>query len=176
MCTINLSPFPKLYTDRLVLRELTEEDVNEIFMLRSDDIVNKYLNRKKASDLNDALLFIQMIRKNVSENVSSYWAISLKENPSLIGTITLWSFDLQACKGEIGYELLPQFWGKGIITEAMQKVLEFGFVTMQLNEIDAYTHPSNDASSKVLDKHGFKKTATSEWGEIIYTLAAKDFI
>ncbi|MEO6550457.1 MAG: GNAT family N-acetyltransferase, partial [Ferruginibacter sp.] len=118
------TPFPVLKTDRLILRQLAITDDNEIFALRSDDSVNRYLDRRPSKSIEDAKSFIQAINEIIQKNDSIYWAISL--SGKLIGTICLFKFADDNSKAEIGYELLPIYQGKGFMQEAASKVLEFG--------------------------------------------------
>ena len=83
----NFKPFPVLKTERLTLRQLASSDDNEIFALRSNENVNKYLDRKPSKSIDDAKTFIQTINKNIQKNDSIYWAISLNDTDKLIGTI-----------------------------------------------------------------------------------------
>ncbi|MEO8233962.1 MAG: GNAT family N-acetyltransferase [Flavobacterium sp.] len=154
------TPFPILNTDRLILRQLVNTDDNEIFALRSDDNVNRYLGRQPSKSIEDAKSFIQAITENVKKNDSIYWAISLSGN--LIGTICLFEFSDDNTKAEIGYELLPSYQGKGFMQEAVLEVLEFGFQHIGLNSIEAYTHSENQNSTKLLEKFNFKKQLSSE--------------
>lgn len=154
------TPFPILKTDRLILRQLVITDDNEIFALRSDDNVNRYLDRDPSKSIEDAKYFIQTITENVKKNDSIYWAISL--SGKLIGTICLFEFADDNIKAEIGYELLPSYQGKGLMQEAASKVLEFGFQHIGLNSIEAYTHSENQNSTRLLEKFNFKKQSPSE--------------
>lgn len=154
------TPFPILKTERLILRQLVNTDYNEIFALRSDDNVNKYLGRQPSKSIEDAKYFIQIITENVKKNNSVYWAISL--SGKLIGTICLFEFTDNNIKAEIGYELLPSYQGKGFMQEAVSAVLEFGFQHMGLNSIEAYTHSQNQNSTTLLEKFNFKKQSPSE--------------
>jgi ribosomal-protein-alanine N-acetyltransferase len=154
------TPFPILKSDRLILRQLVITDDNEIFALRSDDNVNRYLDRDPSKSIEDAKSFIQTITENVKKNDSIYWAISL--SGKLIGTICLFEFADDNIKAEIGYELLPSYQGKGLMQEAASKVLEFGFQHIGLNSIEAYTHSENQNSTRLLEKFNFKKQSPSE--------------
>ena len=153
------TPFPILKTDRLILRQLVNSDANEIFALRSDDTVNRYLDRKPSQSIEGAKSFIQAISENVKKNDSIYWVISLSDK--LIGTICLFDFADDNIKAEIGYELLPGYQGKGFMQEAVSAVLEFGFQHMGLNSIEAYTHSKNQNSTTLLEKFSFKKQSPS---------------
>ena len=148
-----LSTFPMLITERLTLRQLLESDVEEIFLLRSDTTINKFLDRKPSETLEDALNFI----KNIKNNELLYWAITQKHNGKLIGTICLFDFYDELNKCEIGYELLTDYQGQGIMSEATQKIIEFAVHTLGLKTIDAITHKDNQSSIKLLQKFKFWK-------------------
>jgi [ribosomal protein S5]-alanine N-acetyltransferase len=159
---INFSPFPSLITKRLSLRKLSIDDANEIFFLRSDKHINKYLDRPKATSIEDANNFISKINHAIENNESIYWAISFKDDSGLIGSICLWNLNEEENKAEVGYELLPEFQGKGIAQEALLAVINFGFEVMELQTIEAYTHKENIASTKLLEKFNFKRDLDSE--------------
>jgi ribosomal-protein-alanine N-acetyltransferase len=158
----NFTPFPVLKTVRLTLRQLRGSDDNEIFALRSNDNVNKYLGRKPAKSIDDAKNFIKTIKENIQRNDSIYWAITLNGTDKLIGTICLFNFSEDHSKAEIGYELLPDFQGKGIMQEAISKVIHFGFQHVRLNSIEAYTHSENKSSTRLLEKLNFKRDSAAD--------------
>jgi [ribosomal protein S5]-alanine N-acetyltransferase len=166
----NFTPFPVLKTERLTLRQLRSTDDNEIFALRSNDNVNKYLGRKPSKSIDDARTFIQTINQNIQKNNSIYWAITLNGTDKLIGTICLFNFSDDNSKAEIGYELLPDFQGKGIMQEAISKVIDFGFQHIGLASIEAYTHSENQSSTRLLEKLNFKSNRAAEENFIIFTL------
>src|SRR5579871_6749068 len=112
-------PFPNLKTERLIFRQLNADDKDEIFKLRSDESVNQFLDRPKANSIDDALQFIDKIDGFIKNGESIMWAIVLKDDPKLIGTICLWNFQNENTEAEIGYELLPEFQGKKIMQEAI---------------------------------------------------------
>ena len=153
----NFKPFPVLKTERLTLRQLLSSDANEIFALRSDPNVNKYIDREPAKSIDDAKTFIQIIKENIQRNDSIYWAITLSNKDKLIGTICLFDFSDDNITAEIGYELLPGYQGLGIMQEATSKVIDFGIQHIGLNSIKAYTHSENQRSTRLLEKFNFKK-------------------
>jgi [ribosomal protein S5]-alanine N-acetyltransferase len=167
----NFTPFPVLKTERLTMRQLRSSDDKEIFALRSDDNVIKYLERKASKSIDDARNFIQTINENIHRNDSIYWAITLNGTDRLIGTICLFDFSEDHSKAEIGYELLPGFQGKGIMQEATSKVIHFGFQHVGLNSIEAYTHSQNQSSTRVLEKLNFKRHSTGDDNVMIFILA-----
>ena len=170
----NFKPFPVLKTERLTLRQLVSSDANEIFALRSDPNVNKYLDREPAKSMDDAKTFIKIINENIQKNDSIYWAITLSNKDKLIGTICLFNFLDDNKLAEIGYELLPGYQGLGIMQEATSKVIDFGIQHIGLNSIKAYTHSENQRSTRLLEKFNFKKeNDTTEGNLMLFLLTIK---
>ena len=159
MLDINFSPFQNLETERLYLRRVVKEDVNEIFALRSDQEVMKYIPRPLLKTEEEALAHIAMIDEKIDSNEGINWAITLKGNPKLIGIIGHYRIRPEHFRAEVGYMLLPEYQGKGIISEAINEVVNYGFEVMQLHSIEAIIDPENFASEKVLQKNGFVKEA-----------------
>jgi ribosomal-protein-alanine N-acetyltransferase len=152
---IILSPFPTLTTDRLVLRPLNLSDKHALMRIRSDEQVNKYLDRTCAVTLDDAVAFIKKIHQIMKDEDGVYWVISLKESARLIGTICYWNLVPEKDMAEIGYELLPQYHRQGIMQEAIAKVIAYGFDNMELKVITALSHTANENSIKLLKRNGF---------------------
>jgi ribosomal-protein-alanine N-acetyltransferase len=157
MLPINFEPFPNLVTEKLSLRQLTPEDVNELFKLRSDEKVNRFLTRNPSRTIEDASAFINKINRGIRNNESMHWAITLKSDNRMIGTICLWNIQPENYRAEIGYELNPDFWGKGIMKEAIAKVIHYGFDIMKLHSLEADLDPGNFQSIMLLEKNGFIK-------------------
>ena len=152
----NLQTFPILISERLILRKLSKNDSAEILRLRSDPEVNKFLDRKPSKTVQDALNFINSIIENESGELF-YWAIIKTGEDKLIGTICLFDFLDDVKKCEIGYELLTEYHGQGIMIEAAKKVIEYATKTLELKTIEALTHKENQSSTKLLRKLNFKK-------------------
>ncbi len=159
---INFTSFPALQTERLLLRKIFPKDDKEIYYLRSDEGVNKYIDRPRVASLEDAQNFINKTNQSIDNNELVDWAISFKDNSRLIGSICLWNLSVEKNKAEVGYELLPEFQGKGIANEALSKIIEFGFDVMQLDKIEAYTQKENLASTRLLEKFGFARDPHEE--------------
>ena len=151
-------PFPILKTARLTLRQLAIHDEQEIFTLRSDNEINKYLDRKRAKTIDDARGFIDKISENINKNDSVYWAITFSDTDILIGTICLFGFSDENDKCEIGYELLTNFQGQGIMREALEKVIDYAFNTIKVKKIEAFFHRDNQSSIKLLEKFSFRNS------------------
>ncbi|MDI1306153.1 MAG: GNAT family N-acetyltransferase [bacterium] len=159
MLTINFTPFPNLETERLVLRRVNENDANEIFALRSNPETMKYIPRPLVKSIDDALEHIAMIDAKIESNEGINWAITYKDNPKLIGIIGHYRIKPEHFRAEVGYMLLPEFHGKGIISEAIKEVVNYGFNEMKLHSIEAIIDPENFGSARVLEKNNFVKEA-----------------
>ncbi len=160
MLQTNFIPFPEIKTERLFLRRLNDKDLHQILLLRSDNDVMKYIDRKKAKDLKDAEEFLKMIDDSLRTGEGILWGIELKEKPGLlIGYICYWRLLKEHFRAEVGYMLLPEFWNKGIMTEALSEVINFGYDKMKLHSIEARINPDNKASASLLVSTGFIKEA-----------------
>ena len=148
--------FPVFYTKRLKLRQLDDNDFQEIFALRADDNINKYISRRKATNIDEAREFIKKINEGIAENKSLYWAICFSDSKKLVGTICLWNFSDDETIGEVGYELNPTYQKMGIMNEALAAVINYGFNEIGLTTIVACTHKDNSSSSRLLEKNNFK--------------------
>ena len=152
---MNFSPFPTITTERLILRKISLGDWEVISYLRSDSIVNEYVKRPAAVTKGEAIAFIELILRRIQKNELIYWCISLKEDPSMIGSISIHSFSDDKKTGEVGYDLHPKFQKLGIMNEALQAVLEYGFANLDLKLIEAYTQKNNENSIKMLQRNHF---------------------
>lgn len=157
MLTVNFNPFPVLSTERLQLRQVNEPDVNEIFFLRSDKRVLQYLDRTPAKSNEDALTFIKKINELENNNDGINWGITLQGGEKLIGTICYWNITKEHHRAEVGYVLHPDQQGKGIMQEAMDSVIDYGFNIMKLHSIEANVNPNNTASIKLLERNKFTR-------------------
>ena len=158
MLNRTLTPFPILTTERLTLRQLVINDEQEIFTLRSDSEINKYLDRQISNTIDDARNFINKVNENINKSNSLYWAITLSDKNILVGTICLFGFSDENYKCEIGYELLTNFQGQGIMKEAVEKVIDYAFNTIKVKIIEAFLHRDNQSSIKLLEKFSFRNS------------------
>jgi ribosomal-protein-alanine N-acetyltransferase len=120
----------------------------------------KYIDRERPQSQEEALAFIQRVNTTIDNNECIMWAITLNDKPgTMIGNIGFWRVISQHYRSEIGYMLHPDFWGKGIMKEALLAAADYGFNKMKLHSIEAHINPDNAASGKVLEKAGFIREA-----------------
>ena len=159
MHNLEFDPFPFLSTDRLNLRRVEMKDDLDLFILRSDERVMKYIDRPIAKTIDDSRQLIKIIIDGINANDAITWAICQKNRPNLIGTIGYWRIIKEHYRAEIGYALHPDFQGKGIMQEALTKVLDYGFRTLKLHSVEANVNPNNSASIRLLERNRFVREA-----------------
>ncbi|RYY67996.1 MAG: N-acetyltransferase [Chitinophagaceae bacterium] len=160
MLQIELTPFPILYSERLLFRKICAADTAQVFKLRSDPVAMKYLDKAPLKDQEEALALINRILDDLTTNNGITWALALKEDPEcLIGTIGFWKIMKEHHRAEVGYMLLPEYFNKGYMTEALNTVNAHAFNEMKLHSIEANINPDNAASAAILKKAGFVQEA-----------------
>lgn len=159
MLELNFNPFPDLETTRLELRRITINDIVDLFNLRSNNEVMLYIKRSVPITIDEIAILIQKMEDMINSNNGIVWGITLKGESRIIGSIGLHRIEKENFRAEVGYMLLPEFWHKGIMSEAIQVLLRFGFETINLHSIQANIDPRNTRSKNVLLKFNFEKEA-----------------
>lgn len=152
---------PELETVNLLLRKLSIKDADKIFEIRSDKLIAKYLDRPVCGSKDEALEFIKKILDGYEKGDVYYWAVCLKEEKELAGTVCLWNILYEESKADIGFELLTSYQGRGIMQEAVDKVIDFAFNILKLKIINGEVDPMNTRSIKLMEKKGFTLKDTS---------------
>lgn len=155
MITVNFTPFPELRTERLLLRRTTGADVQDLYYLRSQEEVMRYIDRPRPSSPEDIVALIAKIGSNIITNAGIEWAITWAEAGTYLGTISFHRLMKEDDRAEVGYLLHPGWQGKGIMQEALSAVLKYGFTTMGLHSVEAMVKPENIPSQRLLERNGF---------------------
>lgn len=158
MLKLNFDPFPDIETKRLILRRITLDDLDAYFALRSNVIAMKYICQPIPT-LEETKTKIYRINEMINMNDGIVWALCLKTDNIMIGTASFHKVIKEHFRAEIGYMLHPNFWKQGIISEALQSVIDFGFNNMSLHSIEAQIDPENIGSEMVLQRFNFVKEA-----------------
>ena len=165
MLVVNFDPFPGLETDRLRLQAMSEQHVEDMYKLRSNPLAMQYIGKPLLASRNEARDLIDAYKRNLRDKIGITWGIALKDSHAgdaagaLIGTIGFHKMDLYNYRAEIGYMIHPDHWFKGIMSEALNRIVGYGFKEMHFHSIEAKISPENVASRKILLKHGFEKEA-----------------
>ena len=148
-------------TDRLIMRDLMDEDVHGMFAMDSDAEVHKFLGNKPISTLAEAQKYIDAVKQQYIENGIGRWAVVEKESGIFVG----WS-GFKLIKDEIGgksnfydlgYRFIKNYWGKGYATETAVASLNHGFTKLDYNEICGMADVDHIASNAILQKIGLVK-------------------
>jgi [ribosomal protein S5]-alanine N-acetyltransferase len=151
----DFSVFPLLVTPRLTLRQVTMADAETLHRLRSDERAMRYIGRPRSRAITDGEALVQRLEDERSRNESIGWAIERHETPGLIGTIGFYRLKKEHHRGEVGYVLDPDHWGKGFMQEALDAVIRCGFERFDFHSIEANTDPRNTPSRALLERCGF---------------------
>ena len=138
------------------LREQTINDYQDFFEYFSDPETSKYILSTIPKTLDEAKQEIQYWINLYQRRMSIYWAIADKNTDKMIGAIGFNDWNRYNNRAEISYDLNRIYWKKGIMSVAMEKILEFGFNKIGINRIQASTLTENKASWKLLKKFKFK--------------------
>jgi ribosomal-protein-alanine N-acetyltransferase len=150
------SSFPDLETKRLRLRQLTMDDIDFVYQHFSNPRVTEFLlDEPPLSDISQAREIIEFYQQPETKCLYR-WGISLKNDGQLVGTCGFHKWNKRDLHAEIGYDLSPDFWGQGIMSEALRAAIQNGFGRMGLNRIAAIVYPLNQRSLQVLHKLGFQ--------------------
>lgn len=157
MLHLNFSTFPVLYTERLVLRATTLQDADALSSIRSDKSVNQFLDRPKLFSEAEAENRIRKIENEIKNAECIEWILQYKDNANMLGSICYWNIVTKNDKAEIGYEMHSQYFGKGIMQEAIKCIIDYGFNVMQLKTIEAFPLAANSRSIRLLEKNNFTR-------------------
>ncbi|MCM3357326.1 MAG: GNAT family N-acetyltransferase [Psychrobacillus sp.] len=149
--------FPVLSTKRLNLIEIKEEHVASIYSIFSNEEVIQYYGMSPLTSIDQAATMLKSFANGFEQKRSMRWGIVWKETGELLGTVGLNNLSFTSKRTEIGYDLLPAHWRKGIVTEAVEAVIAYCFNELKLYRIGAVTFPQNEASFTLLLKLGFEK-------------------
>ncbi|MFS0750667.1 GNAT family N-acetyltransferase [Oceanobacillus sp. 1P07AA] len=142
--------YPRFETNRLILRQVEESDVDDIYGYASDPILTTHLTWDAHRKLQDTHDFIQFAFKQYEETGVGPWAIVWKETNQVIGTIDL-VWNKKHNSAELAYAISRKFWRQGIGTEAVKKIIDFGFKKMELERIQARCVTDNIASYRLME-------------------------
>lgn len=162
MLNLNFTPFPTLYTQRLVLRQLQFSDAPALSALRSMPQVNQYIDRAPFLSIEEANKQIERLTNGVAAGTNGYWVISALGSNDLIGTCCLFNFSEPNLSAELGYELHPAWQGKGIAAEAVEAVIKFANQSAGFKTIEAVIQPANLKSIALVKRFGFNRDETTE--------------
>ncbi|MBI5712618.1 MAG: GNAT family N-acetyltransferase [Chloroflexi bacterium] len=175
---------PRLETTRLILRKTTSSDIPDIFVYSSDVEVTRYLRWGPHQTLTETENYIQGVLDEYHEGRDGPWMMELKQSHTVIGHIHLMDISLQHSKTQVGFVLARAYWNKGIMTEALNAVLECSFAGIGLHRVEGLCISVNRAAARVLEKVGMTKEGELRdylnqkgafWNFSIYAILREEF-
>lgn len=147
---------PDLETERLMLRKIQSEDVVPVFECwMQDKDVSRYMWWKASDDIDEAKAFVLFELGNLDNDMWNRWIIVVKDTKEIIGTCLIF-WNEEDRHFDISYNLGKKYWGRGYITEAMERVLRYGSEVLGIKEVVTLCARENKASARVLEKLGFQ--------------------
>jgi ribosomal-protein-alanine N-acetyltransferase len=153
--------FPTLETDRLILREWKESDLNDLYEIFRHDSVLQYTGSYCFKTVDDALKKIEAYKSYIEKELGLSWAVVEKETNTAIGSID-YTYLKKHYRVELGCCFTPSASGQGFGFESMEEIIRYSFEDFQLfkiHRLEAGTDPRNRSAKKLLEKLGFKDEA-----------------
>ena len=148
---------PIITTERLVLRWVSENDIDSLYEIFSDPQVMRYWATPPYTTREAAVQLQREIADGNESNTMFKWGVALRDSDRLIGTTTLFNLNTDNGRAEVGYALGRAHWGKGYMNEALNGLLAQAFDVMNLRRLEADVDPRNTASIRTLERLGFQK-------------------
>lgn len=155
---MNIS-FPELRTDRFLLRRFREDDLANVYKgLSHPDVIRYYgVSYSTMESTKAQMKFFSDLEES---GTGIWWAICSQDDKVFYGAGGLNSLKAEHRKAEIGYWLLPEFWGKGIVKEVLPAICDYGFNDLRLHRIEAVVETENERSKKAIQSIGFHYEGT----------------
>jgi len=151
-----MSDFPELITERLILRGLRESDFDQLILtLNNENVTKQVFTIPFPFTLEHAKKRLKLIHDSYAKKERFIFSIAWKETDQVIGQIGLHP-NKEHNHAELGYVLAEPFWGRGLMTEAIETILPYGFEVCKFHKIYATHYVDNPASGKCLIKAGLK--------------------
>jgi len=155
---------PRLETERLILREWIDGDIQPFVDMNCDPDVMRFFPKHLTAE--ESRQFIAKSNSILLEKQFGLWAVEIKESGEFIGFIGLaiptFETSFTPCT-EIGWRLTKQSWGKGYATEGAKRVLQYAFKNLDLKEVVSFTSELNRPSIKVMERIGMKRSPSEDF-------------
>ena len=151
---------PDLTTPRLRLRKLTMRDAPDIYRYSRDAEVARHVLWDAHRSIGDSRAYLRYMLRRYRSREPASWGIEYLPEGRVIGTIGFMWIQEDNAAAEVGYSLARDYWNRGIMTEALRAVIQYGFDDMALNRIEAQHETTNPASGAVMRKCHMQKEGT----------------
>lgn len=154
------SHLPILETDRLILRPMRLSDARDLYAYASDPQVSRHVLWETHQSISQSRAMLRGALWQYRKGLPSSYAITLKNSGRMIGTIGFMWVNTDHKSAEVGYSLSRAYWNQGLMTEALRRIVEFGFEELKLNRIEAQYELDNPASGHVMAHVGMRYEGT----------------
>lgn len=151
-----MATLPTLEGERIVLRHPRGTDLDALHALFSHPLVTRYWSHGPWSARHQAEAYLRDIHAGAASGQLLQWAITLREQDRLVGTVTMYGFARAHARCEIGFALQPDHWGQGIASDAVRTALRHAIHTLGIKRVEADADPDNQASLRLLASVGFR--------------------
>ena len=181
----HLQEIPEFETERLILRKLAFSDVEDVYSFCSNPNVSRPMTWETNDSIEMTKEFLRMVLEGYEKGESGEWAIEWKETGHVIGVAAFIEWSNVHKSAELGYFLSEDYWGRGIVKEALKELIHYGFNELDLNRIDGRCDTDNFGSQKVMKKLGMTYEGTlrkNEWikGEFrdtqVYSILGSEYV
>jgi len=148
------SNLPRFETKRLIMRRIDENDCEDMFEYSIDSDVTRYLTWQPHSDINETKIYIADVQKKYETGKFFDWGLEYKQDGKFIGTCGFTSININKNTCEVGYVLSKNYWGMGLMPEALECIMDFAFNYFGFDKIEARFLEGNANSKKVMEKAG----------------------
>lgn len=148
---------PIITTPRVVLRWISEEDIDSLYEIFSSPQVMRYWSSAPLPDREAAADLQREIAEGNESETMLKWGLALRDSDTVIGTTTLFNLSLDNGRAELGYAMAHAHWGKGYMNEALTALVSHAFEVMELRRLEADVDPRNAASIRTLERLGFQR-------------------
>lgn len=157
--------FPILESERVVLRQFKESDLENVFKgLSHPDIIKYYgISFDSLEATKEQMTWFSDLEKN---ETGIWWAVCSKDNGGFLGAGGLNDINKENRKAELGFWLLPEHWGKGLMTETIPLILKYAFEHIELHRIEGFVETENVNCKRALAKLNFNLEGTMRDCEI----------
>lgn len=162
-----IKDLPEIQTNRLILRKMRPTDAEAIFSYASDSEVSRYVIWEAHRSIQDSRAFLDLVLAGYESGGEPNWGIVYKGDNKFIGTCGFVNHSPEHARAELGYALSTEYRGRGLMPEAVQAMIRFGFQRMGLNRIEARCIAENTASARVMEKAGMTYEGTLREHELI---------
>ena len=152
----------RIETERLILRLLRPDDLDDLCVLFGDPEVMQYIGAGRVWSRDELAERIEAGRSLHLEHGMSFWGVELRSTGELIGQCGLVPIERKGPEIEVGYRLGKRFWGMGYASEGAMASVEYGFEAIGLERIIAVAHPENVVSHRVLEKVGLRRVGPTD--------------